>query len=172
MAYINGSEILFSARLTGVGYAVEDLKGVIEGSIAELEIPEGTEIIRQSLFSGCGSLTRITIPGSVTDIGGSAFSGCGNLTEVIFSEGLLSIGLGAFSGCKLTSVEIPSTVTKIAKLAFNGTTITKVVFKGKPNSIGNTAFNGASGVIECPWKEGEVADAPWGASNATILYTG
>ena len=171
MAYINGNEILFSSRLTGIGYAVEDLKELIDGSITEFEIPNGTSIVRQGAFQNT-SLTRVTIPGSVTEIKNSAFNGCKNLTEVTFSEGLLSIGLSSFGGCSLNSVEIPSTVTSVAKLAFNGNSLTKVVFKGKPNSIGNTAFGGATGVIECPWKEGEVADAPWGATNATILYKG
>lgn len=40
------------------------------------------------------------------------------------------------------------------------------------DSIGNIIFNGCTNLtdIKVPWAEGEVAGAPWGATNATITY--
>lgn len=40
------------------------------------------------------------------------------------------------------------------------------------NSIDSTAFSGCNNLtaINVPWSEGEVANAPWGAVNATINY--
>lgn len=54
-----------------------------------------------------------------------------------------------------------------------GTWTNTVTFEGKPS--GNTAKNIFQGCInlteiKVPWAEGEVANAPWGATNATITY--
>ena len=128
MAYINGNEILFSARITGTGRVLANLIGLIEGTIGDFEIPEGTTTIRNSCIGNCPSLTKITIPASV-----------------------LRIGLAAFN---------------------NGTYLKNATFEGKPDNIAVNAFNSNLEHMVCPWKEGEVANAPWGAINATILYTG
>jgi hypothetical protein len=47
-----------------------------------------------------------------------------------------------------------------------------VTFEGKPTSIDSSAFTSCSKLtaINVPWAEGEVANAPWSASNATINY--
>lgn len=51
---------------------------------------------------------------AVTEIGGKAFHDCA-MSKVELSEGLLKIGAAAFINCqKLTSLEIPTTVTSIA----------------------------------------------------------
>ena len=128
MAYINGNEILFSAKINQYGFAVDDLRGLIEGSITEIKIPEGTAKIRGYAFRAC-ALSHITIPASVK-----------------------SIGLQAFSAI---------------------TTLKTITFEGKPDSIVSNALQNTSiEHIVCPWKEGEVSGAPWGATNATIVYTG
>lgn len=46
-----------------------------------------------------------------------------------------------------------------------------VTFKSK-TTIANNTFSGCNNlkVINVPWAEGEVANAPWGATNATINY--
>ena len=46
-----------------------------------------------------------------------------------------------------------------------------VTFKGKP-TISDSAFLNCGNLttINVPWAEGEVANAPWGATNATINY--
>jgi hypothetical protein len=50
--------------------------------------------------------------------------------------------------------------------------ITTLTFKGTPTSISNKAFSSCSKLktINVPWAEGAVANAPWGATNATINY--
>lgn len=130
MAYINGREVLFSPTINAtIKTEVLALKGLIEGTIVDCEIPEG-----------------------VTKISRSCFAGCDNLASLTIAESVKSIGIACASGClKLKNV----------------------TFKGKPDSIQQVAFNNSSiERIECPWKEGEVANAPWGAQNATIVYTG
>ena len=66
-------------------------------------------------------------------------------------EGITSIGDYAFADCiNLTSISLPGSITNINQNAFyNCTNLT---------------------TINVPWAENEVANAPWGATNATINY--
>ena len=121
-----------------------------------------------------------------------------NITSVIIQNGVREIGKFAFELCPLTSVTIANSVTKIDESAFAETLITSVVipenvsyigdfafgacpslvtatFKGTPDTIdyqGDGAFIYCDNLtdIYVPWSEGEVANAPWGATNATIHY--
>ena len=65
-------------------------------------------------------------------------------------DGLTEVGTRAFAYC---------------------TNLTKVTFGSKP-TIYSDAFNDCTNLqtINVPWAEGEVANAPWGATNATINY--
>lgn len=47
-----------------------------------------------------------------------------------------------------------------------------ITFKGTPTSISSVAFQDCPrlATINVPWSEGAVANAPWGATNATINY--
>ena len=80
----------------------------------------------------------------------------------------------AFSNCpKLALTSLPSSVTDIENNAFdNCTSLTTLTFKGKPRNIRPKAFVmcGRLLTINVPWAAGEVANAPWGATNATINY--
>ena len=50
--------------------------------------------------------------------------------------------------------------------------VAKIIINSTPSSINAIAFRNASNLadIYVPWSEGEVANAPWGATNATIHY--
>ena len=167
------------------------------GSPTKITIPDSVTSIDSSAFSACFNLTYVTIPGSVTSIGYSAFSACSNLADVIIGNGVISIGEHAFSGCSsLTSIVIPDSVTSIGEGAFSGCpSLTSVTIGDSVTSIGGSAFSNCTSLIsitipnsvtsigwgafyECtsltdiyvPWSEAEVANAPWGATNATIHY--
>lgn len=63
--------------------------------------------------------------------------------------------------------------TSIRNYAFyNCANLTELTFEGTPALIHQTAFSGCTNltVINVPWSEGDVANAPWGAVNATINY--
>ena len=47
-----------------------------------------------------------------------------------------------------------------------------LTFQGTPETISKTAFRYCDNLttINVPWAEGAVANAPWGATNATINY--
>ena len=81
--------------------------------LESLNLPDNLESIGKLAFNGCERLTTLTIPGSVETIGGEAFLGCKNIEDLTISEGVKSIGYRAFAGLKITSVNIPKSVTTI-----------------------------------------------------------
>ena len=104
----------------------------------------------EETYDSDGRLIDVKMHG-YTKIRDSAFGDCTNLALTSLPEGITSIGGYAFSGC--------------ANLA-------NIIFKGTPTSISSTTFYNCKNltVINVPWAEGEVAGAPWGATNATINY--
>ena len=139
--------------------------------------------IGSSAFYNCTALTSITIGNNVTTIEGTVFIGCPNLktitpnkkmiekdyvtregdpngtllstyfsslknqiTTVIIPSGVTKIGKNAFKGCsKLTSVTIGKDVTTIETSAFSGCSgLENVTIGNGVTSIGDYAFNGCS----------------------------
>lgn len=147
-------------------------------------LPESVTEIGPYAFYGCESLALTELPESVTDIGHAAFQNCKNLALTKLPDGLLRIGTiaayGSTSGyqfynCEnLAITEIPASVIGIyGNFAFsNCKGLTTITFNGTPESIDSTVFNGCTNLltINVPWAEGEVANAPWSATNATINY--
>ena len=139
-------------------------------------LPDTVRYIRPSAFYKCTSLQLDKLPDSLKELGSSAFSGCTSLvlTSIDNATHISALQSSVFSGC--TSLElsvIPAQITSIEAFAFqNCTGLTQITFNGTPTSIHNNAFAGCSNIIEInvPWAEGEVANAPWGATNATINY--
>ena len=120
------------------------------GNLIDVKM-HGYTKIRSSAFHDCMSLALTSLPAGVTSIGDRAFAGCTSLALTSLPAGITSIGRRAFEGC---------------------TSLTNIIFKGTPTSISSTAFEACGNltVINVPWAEGEVAGAPWGATNATINY--
>ena len=94
---------------------------------------------------------RDSLPDGIKSIGDSAFSSCTHITHITFPSSLTSIGAGAFQLCDR---------------------LIEVTFKGKPTTIPTSTFtfSTALATVNVPWAEGEVKNAPWGATNATINY--
>lgn len=88
--------------------------------------------------------------------------------------GYKAIRDGAFSDCtNLALTTLPSGITNIGDGAFsNCSSLVSLTFEGTPESIGDSVFAGCNNLttINVPWAEGAVANAPWGATNATINY--
>ena len=104
--------------------------------------------------------------------GSGVFSGCPNLKTVNFQK-MTNMGSGCFtSNPSLEQIDLPS-IQVIGSAAFKGCTGLKTVNIG-PNiaSIPADAFSGTSSdlVINLAVSEGTVANAPWGATDATINY--
>ena len=143
-------------------------------SLALTSLPEGLTRISGNAFYSCTSLALTSLPKGLTSMGNSAFSGCTNLALTSLPEGLTKIDGNVFYSCKnLALTSLPESLTSIGSYAFYScTSLTSITFKGTPSSIMSSAFNGCTNLtdIKVPWAEGAVANAPWGAKNATITY--
>lgn len=108
-----------------------------------ITVPDGVTNICNYAFYEYSGITGITFPRSVKSIGDYSFYTCSGLTDVLFSEGLESIGDHAFCLCKMTSINIPSTVTAIGNEAFISNGILKSVYITNLKSFLNIDFKGA-----------------------------
>ena len=101
--------------------------------LTSLIIPSSVTSIGSYVFENCSGLTSITIPSSVTEIGGAAFKGCSSLinlyykidkkieTYLWYGHPYINVECGIeyyLNDKKITSVAIPSTITKLGKYAF------------------------------------------------------
>lgn len=150
-------------------------KAVIERTAVNPTIPSDLTSIGQYAFFACTKLALTSLPAGVTSISDSAFFNCVPLALTSFPAGLTSIGQYAFYSCNgLSLISLPAGVTSIGYCAFqNCKGIKKVTFEGIPTGkISASAFDGCTNltVINVPWAEGAVPNAPWGAKNATINY--
>ena len=149
-------------------------KAVIERTAVNPTIPSDLTIIGQYAFYTCTKLALASLPAGVTSIKSYAFYNCIPLAFTSLPAGVTSIGQYAFYNCNLALTSLPAGVTSIGYNAFqNCKGIKKLTFEGIPTgTISSSAFNGCTNltVINVPWAEGAVQNAPWGAKNATINY--
>lgn len=150
---------------------LDDMPSIIEG--IETGGSGATEPYVEETYDEDGNLIAAKLVGHEA-VREKAFYGCTNLASVEFPESLTSIKDYAFYNCSsLTSINLPESLTTIGSYAFRGcTNLTSLTFKCAPTSIYSTVFSGCTNLttINVPWSEGEVANAPWGATNATINY--
>ena len=138
------------------------------------ELPPGLTSIGRYAFRECSNLAITELPPGLTSIGEYAFYQCSNLAITELPPGLTSIGVNTFRECSnLAITELPPGLTSIGNYAFRGCSkLTKITFKSTPDTIDASVFDSCWSlkVINVPWAEGAVANAPWGASSATINY--
>lgn len=116
----------------------------------------------------------ITIPNGTTEIGTSAFQNFRNLISVNLPTTLTTIGANAFYNClNLVLSSLPPNISEIKGAAFYTCgSIRQLTFLGTPTSIESTVFNNCTNLttIRVPWASGAVANSPWGATNASVIY--
>ena len=125
-------------------------------------IPNSVTTIGEFAFSGCNNLTSITIPENITTIESYAFDcknlttlnfnainctfkliygppntgiGWTNLNNVVIGNNVKTIPTNMFEGCRITSIDIPESVTSIGNCAFAGCTNLKDVFVHWANPV-------------------------------------
>lgn len=82
-------------------------------------IGNGVKEIADSAFLSCETLATLHLGKNIESIGNSAFYECDALTNATLPSKLQTIGEEAFRGCSITSINIPSSVKSIGRLAFN-----------------------------------------------------
>ena len=152
-------------------------------NLKHLIIPDEV-ISAEDAISGSGLLT-ITIGSGMENLGSEPFDSCSSLTTITVNEqnqtyssenGVLfnkdKTQLLCYPRGKTeTSFTIPVTVTSLTDYILSGANnLTVLTFEGTPDSIGRYALPSSITTINVPWAEGTVANAPWGAANATINY--
>ncbi len=109
-------------------YATNDKRALIKDNIliacatnglSEYDIPQGITRIGDAAFCFAQDLQTVYIPNTVTAIGYESFKGCSQLNNVILPSGLKEIEQAAFCGTNLTSITIPSSVTRLGAYAFD-----------------------------------------------------
>ena len=138
--------------------------------IEEVNLPE-CEKIGLNAFSSLSKLTKLHAP-KLRETGENSLRGNPLLSDFDFSS-LEIIGNATFADdVSLPNEIVMPNVKKIGSNAFirlNGSRTYK--FGKKATSIASNAFSLAGATdIYVPWSQGEVANAPWGATNATIHY--
>lgn len=130
--------------------------------IVEIVVPEGVTTLEQSengeggtaRFQMFPNLRKLTLPGSlgtVPNLGASDTNLWDCLKELVLTEGFTTIGFAQFEYYSLEKIEIPSTMVEIGERAFDGNCMKTIIIHKPENSI---------------------AGAPWGATNATVIWTG
>lgn len=166
-----GDVALYGGRIGDSAF--EDCAGLTNVYIGRYSSVSDSITIGDRAFANCRALGHFDmgyVP--VEHIGNSAFSGCYSLWYINLQDGLKEIGSTAFNECySLFDIVIPSNVTSIGFQAFFRSGLRSVVFKGKPSLL-EEAFGDCPYLTDIfvPWSKGEVAGAPWGATNATIHY--
>lgn len=137
-------------------------------------LPSGITSIGQYAFNNCPRLALTTLPSGITSLPIAAFQYCPKIALTTFPSGMTSIGDYAFRNCyQLSSITLPPALTTIGNYAFsNCTGLETVRFTSTVSSIPSGVFSGCTklSTIYVPWSQGQVANAPWGASKATIIY--
>lgn len=189
---VNDEKYASSPLITTIG------NGAFTGllNLKRLRIPDDITRVENYVFGYCESLKTVKLPSAVTYIGvgcfnysnieefdippnvtqleKNVFTGCRHLRKVNGIERLVSIGANCFDGCISLTGEIVfnEAIDSIENYLCRNSLLDIVKFRGTPTSVSSNAFQGCSTItdIYVPWAEGVVANAPWGATKATIHY--
>lgn len=109
---------------------------------------------------------------NVYKVSTNAFFGCSSLTDLPYMENVEVLENNCFAKCTaLSRFPYLPKLYKINKDIITETAITDVKIYNTIDSFDSVAFRNSNVIdIYVPWSEGEVNNAPWGATNATIHY--
>lgn len=144
--------------------------------LKEINLPNTVSYIGPNAFNFCTSLEKFDIPPLVTTLESQTFSNCVKLKKITGIERMTSIGANCFDSCVLLegTVVLNEAISELGQYTFRSCfSLEKVIFLGTPTGTINTnVFPSCHKLkdIYVPWSEGEVANAPWGATKATIHY--
>ena len=140
------------------------------------------KVVGEHAFFNQGGLKRITLP-ECTAIENNAFGGYSmyfpSMKTYLYAPKLERINRGLYSNVGPATWIVPPNVKSIDTSAsaavgyrIDREPVVIIILADKNVTINANAFPKWVGLtdIYVPWSEGEVANAPWGATNATIHY--
>lgn len=122
-------------------------------SLKAISIPKDVSINGQDAFTFCSSLEKVSVQNSISSQ--RVFYNCTSLKKISIPDisTITTLALACFSNCtSLKTITIPSTITSINSNCFLSC-----------YSLETITVNKA---------EGSITGAPWGAPNATVVWTG
>lgn len=143
--------------------------------LISVKLSEGVHSIPNGTFNNCSALLYVDMAKSITSIGEDAFQNCVSLPVIDLYEGLVEIGNKAFRNSGLTSVVIPTTVTKLGQHAFERCAkLESAEFKGKlvkdtVNRYGEACFAGCTALTSFKLVEGVQVIPPLMLAGCTAL---
>lgn len=146
-------------------------------SLKEIDLSSDYYVLgTQVICANYVSLEKVILSPKITTLRDNAFQYCFSLKDIDLSN-ITKFGSRCFQECMNLEGDIVfnENLTYIYANAFDSTAINSVTFKNNINtlpSISSGVFSYCTWLtdIYCPWAEGAVANAPWGATNATIHY--
>lgn len=143
-------------------------------ALALTALPDTITFIDSNAFYKCENITLSSLPTGVTSVGSQSFMGCKNLALTSLPEELLKISISAFCKCpNIRITAIPHKVHTVDKQAFAYCdSLTSMHLGNNIQYMYDSTFSDCPNLVEitCDFAEGAVANAPWGATNATITY--
>lgn len=154
--------------------------------VTELVVPEGVTTMwkvshndGQAAFVDFPNLKKLTLPASLMNNGSGnllsdsdTFSPLKNL-ELVLAHGSTRIWGEAFGWSSLSKISIPDTLTDIGAYAFYDSTLSEIELPSSVETIDAEAFMySALKKITIHKPENSIPGAPWGATNATVIWTG
>ena len=160
---VNGVLISFAPKGLGMYCVPNSVRSIGESAfyncdkLIDIHIPDGVVSISASAFEGCSRLESVNIPSSVTKIDIDAFEHCPCLKKVFVEDLHAWMNINFFpcfgtnpidnnaslihNGRLLTSLVVPSTITRLKDMAFCGClSLVNVITTDGLVSIGNYAF--------------------------------
>lgn len=120
--------------------------------IVQLICPPTLQYIGNYALTDCKKLKTVIMP-NVALLYGNAFENCIMLDDVVIASGTTQLRTAVFKGClTLTNVQIPASVTTIQANTFRDCVALKTITINKAQD--------------------SISGAPWGAPNATVVWTG
>lgn len=151
------------------------VNGIIGRTISGDYTNNEARSVGKNAFAFCSNLKKVTM-GNATDISTNAFYYCTGLTSANFPN-VKTVYSSAFNSSGLTSITFNKLVTLGSNRDFYGifenTPMTSISIPSTIQTIGLYVFSSSSvETITVNRRAGAISGAPWGATSATVNWTG
>lgn len=155
-------------------YTNEQIAALLTRTVTDFPFPDGITSIGGYVFQGCSALVLTELPDTLKSIGQNAFANCSSICIKRIPDNVALLGKSAFYYCSgIEELSLPGGLQMLQGTFSGCSSLAKVTFRGTVTSMHAQTFTLCPNLltINVPWAEGEVANAPWGATNATINYS-